>query len=100
MDYGFLYSLCDVYRPSIRYWLTIPEFREGIDKLVKAKGFVTKEDVLSVMEPIYEERYKHLRTWKYPEFQLGMAKAALKKLRKSVEADNQSKESNPEVISE
>lgn len=86
--FGFLYRDCSCYAPSMKYWLSIPEFRNEIASLRDNGTRVSNEIVLPVMQRIYDQKLEERRELRkkgfQSDFQAGLAKSGIRSIRNAI----------------
>lgn len=86
--FGFMYRACSCYVDSMRYWLSIPEFRNEIEALLSQGVQITDDLILPIMQNIYEKKILERRELRkngiQSDFQAGVAKSGIRDLKKAV----------------
>lgn len=85
-DIAYLYRVCGIPRARLYYWLEMDEFIDLISKIDPTYKSITKTDVLSVVNEIYNEKVSNPS----PDFSLPRARRTIRALEKSIQEDSDS----------
>lgn len=84
---GFLYRRCSCHPDSMRYWLSVPEFRMEIESIMN-EVLISDEVVLPIMQTIYDQKINERRELRQrgiqSDFSFGLAKSGIRSIRKSI----------------
>ena len=81
-----LYQVCGIPRVRLYYWLEMDEFVDLISKIDPTYQSITKTDVLSVVNKIYNDKVSNPS----PDFSLPRARRTIRALERSIQEDSDS----------
>lgn len=86
--FGFLYRDCSCYADSLKYWLSVPEFRMELELLCSNKTIISDEIILPIMQSIYDKKILERKELKLrgikSDFEFALAKSGIRDVRKSI----------------